>query len=303
MLQDFNCDKTPKKEYSKMHQDHEHSPDHKPGPNLQLSGLKAKLERMGTNVSVAPGVANNKLRNGVEGSSGISVIRNGESFKLANIAEVKLNFEDTVRVRPKPSCVVKPIVKPVQVKPSATVRPLNIQEALLKEKEENEELNGIPSADNSLHIEDSLQVVPGALEPDHKPNINEIISISDSESKQGPDLVKESMQTSQEPAETAAEKSPETSEKSTTDDSTSLELPEIETKVNPDPGMPVTSKPHTNGTISDTEDQFNSDIVCPHGNLRIEERCKQLISREVWFKLCSYFHNPKTFQFGKKLDF
>jgi hypothetical protein len=50
---------------------------------------------------------------------------------------------------------------------------------------------------------------------------------------------------------------------------------------------------------ADTEDVFNADIVCPHGNLRIGDRCKQLISREAWFRLRNYFDSPKTFQFGK----
>ena len=288
-----------------MHHDHLQSPDLKPGSNLHLSGLKAKLERMGTNVSVAPGLTNLKIRNGVvEGSSGISVIRNGESFKLANIAEVKLNFDDSARIRSKPSCVVKPIVKPVQAKPSATVRPLNIQEALLKEKEENKELNDKPSADNSLHIEEPLELMLEAKRADNKADVDEIITFSDSEANQGlSNPSPESMQPSQESPKPSIGNPPAPAEKTSTNGSMEFELPDKETKVKSDPGVPgvsVAVKPHTNGTVLDTEDQFNSDIVCPHGNLRIEERCKQLISREVWFKLCSYFHNPKTFQFGKK---
>ena len=61
----------------------------------------------------------------------------------------------------------------------------------------------------------------------------------------------------------------------------------------------ATSKPVKHHLLSDSDDVFNADIVCVHGNLRVEERCKQLISREVWFRLCTYFQNPTTFQFGK----
>jgi hypothetical protein len=63
-------------------------------------------------------------------------------------------------------------------------------------------------------------------------------------------------------------------------------------------GKPIAaSKPVVH--LPESEDAFNADIVCVHGNLRVEERCKQLISREVWFRLCTYFNNPTTFQFGK----
>jgi len=49
------------------------------------------------------------------------------------------------------------------------------------------------------------------------------------------------------------------------------------------------------------EDDFNADIVCHHGNLRIEERSRQIISREAWAKLSAYFYKPTiTFQFGVK---
>ena len=46
------------------------------------------------------------------------------------------------------------------------------------------------------------------------------------------------------------------------------------------------------------EDDFNADLVCPHGNLRIEQKQRQLISREAWSRLNSYFTKPITFQFG-----
>ena len=47
-----------------------------------------------------------------------------------------------------------------------------------------------------------------------------------------------------------------------------------------------------------SEDDFNADIVCPHGNLRIEQRARQLISRAAWYRLNTYFTKPITFQFG-----
>ena len=47
-----------------------------------------------------------------------------------------------------------------------------------------------------------------------------------------------------------------------------------------------------------SEDDFNADLVCPHGNLRIEHKFRQLISRDSWNRLQSYFTKPITFQFG-----
>ena len=71
-------------------------------------------------------------KNGHGNMAGISVNRNGESFKMANIAEVKLNFSEeekkawTGKVRP--SCAVKPMIK--APKPSATVKPFIKSEGL-----------------------------------------------------------------------------------------------------------------------------------------------------------------------------
>merc|ERR1719391_877336 len=76
------------------------------------------------------------------------------------------------------------------------------------------------------------------------------------------------------------------------------------------PAMSVGSSPSGCGVVprsgeevhggAGEEETFNAEIVCPHGNLRIGERCKQLVTREVWHTVSSYFHNPKRFLFGKK---
>ena len=272
-------------------------PEEKSSTNINLSGLKAKLERMGTNVSVSPGNSNLKPKTSSEGSSGISVIRNGESFKLANIAEVKLNFDDSSRIpRSKPSCAVKPIVKPVPVKPSATVRPLNIQEALLKEKTDEENLtNGTeqtppspckPEPEPLLHIEETPQEVAGA-----QCDSSEVITVEDHD-----DQVSGS--SSQSESQTLCKDEDVEMSPATEDRGVILPAGEKESKLNLCRVVPCVA-PQLNGNLGDTEDTFNADIVCHHGNLRIEERCKQLISRQVWFKLCSYFIQPKTFQFGK----
>ena len=237
---------------------------------------------MGTNVSLAVSAANKPAApsqraassgSGGEGS-GISVIRNGEAFMMANIAEVKLNLEDAAR-RSKPSCAVKPTVKPG--KPSATVRPLVIQEALLKQEEEEqkmkeeeeersqgEEMSAVaapPSPTVYTVDEDDPQVVPV-----HLPSASEPLKMEVGEEK---------------PAWQSFDQ----------------------------PAMSVGSSPSRCGVVprsgeevhggAGEEETFNAEIVCPHGNLRIGERCKQLVTREVWHTVSSYFHNPKRFLFGK----
>ena len=254
--------------------------------------LQAKLERIGTNIASSP--ANLKSKSN-ESIAGISVIRNGEPFKMNSISDVKINFDDSPRgPRSKPSCAVKPILKASPAKPSATVRPLNIEEALLKEKEAQER-NGNVEISSSVQtkaispvlVEDEgLQVVPSSSssrldpsncpEPTLKVEDKRVVCLEDknvNESNVSLDLAGHSAEL--------------------------RSVDALDSDIKPNTCRVVPCVPHTNGVMTASEDTFNADIVCPHGNLRIEERCKQLISREVWFKLCSYFHSPRTFQFGK----
>ena len=47
-----------------------------------------------------------------------------------------------------------------------------------------------------------------------------------------------------------------------------------------------------------TEERFNADLLCPHGNLRTEAGCRRLVSQEAWRRLESYFTSPVTIQLG-----
>ena len=249
-------------------------------------------------MSIASGSATLKLKS-TDNGAGISVIKNGESFKMANIAEVKLNFDDSSRVpRSKPSCAVKPIVKASPTKPSATVRPLNIQEALLKEKETEEKcrIGEISSpvqtkvASPVRNEDEGLQVVPDASLS--TPKSSGSLDIKEPVKEEKSSVLVDDVPVLQ------TNNSPELARGVHIPEPRPVDIPS-EPEVKPNTCRVVPCVPHTNGVMTASEDTFNADIVCPHGNLRIEERCKQLISREVWFKLCSYFHNPKTFQFGK----
>ena len=52
----------------------------------------------------------------------------------------------------------------------------------------------------------------------------------------------------------------------------------------------------TNGHHSSGPSEFfNSDIICPHGNLCIQEGKRKLVSVDVWLILSGYFGEPKTF--------
>ena len=44
---------------------------------------------------------------------------------------------------------------------------------------------------------------------------------------------------------------------------------------------------------------FNSDLLCEHGNLRIEPESRILVSQEAWKRLEHYFSSPITFQQGE----
>jgi len=251
-------------------------------PALTVSGLKAKLERMGTNVSIASSNGTVKLKSssadGGAENSGLSVIKNGESFRMANIAEVKLNLDDSSRPPAKPSCAVKPILKPT--KPSATVRPLNMQQ---KSEDSDVEIletiepRKMPTAEprpepNQIYNGGDVRVPvkPFQLEPTSL--LNSVSRSSNLDSPVRDSKCSDSQETLKSPEKNLCRV-----------------VPSVNT---------VTAA--SNGVVADTEDSFNADIVCPHGNLRVEERCKQLVSRQVWFLLCEYFHHPKTFQFGVK---
>jgi len=239
-----------------------------------LTDLQAKLQKMGTNVSIAPLDAG---KNGQGNTTGISVIRNGESFKMANIAEVKLNFsEEEKKVwsgKVKPSCAVKPMLK--APKPSATVKPFIKSEGICEEdqleKGEGKEVGGassglVPNGHSGLLLNQT------AAQSSNSASCSESRSSSRSSS---------------------LDSLP--SNKTSASEASSRETSGLDTNAaSPTPSLQTSIAHH----LQTSEDDFNADILCPHGNLRIEQRARQLISRAAWYRLNTYFSKPITFQFG-----
>jgi len=327
-----------------QHIDYDDEPCQDIRQTINFSGLKTKLGRIGTNVSLSSG--NCTITKPRSLSIEASIMNfDGDSNKVVNGSEVKCCFEERSRLGKsvKPSCAVKPTIKPP--KPSATVRPLNIAECLQAEAEnlikddskddpespvsvtppviissaassiQTSPRISLPSSstNNSLssppkklpNLSDTkieaVQVpVNGTTTSEVKfnlcrvaPSVNSVTptsSICTSASQTGCSTVAASLNGSCDSNHNVA--------------STSMASSNFCLKTTSSPGQTRTeckpvmaSKPLQQ---PDSEDVFNADIVCVHGNLRVEERCKQLISREVWFRLCTYFHNPTTFQFGVK---
>merc|ERR1719234_1753568 len=92
-----------------------------------LTELQAKLQKMGTNVSLALQDGSSK---GSSNLTGLSVIKNGEACKMNSLAEVKMNLSEDEKKgwsNSKQESWNKPVqaVRPMQKapKPSATVKP------------------------------------------------------------------------------------------------------------------------------------------------------------------------------------
>ena len=166
----------------------------------------------------------------------------------------------------KPSCAVAPTMK--SPKPSATVKPFIKTEGLVD----------LPSTSSpKLDVEEISKVPPPSEKPVQSSN-----SACCSESRSS----SRSSSLDSDPSEPSnlTSGSSEVSSRETSGGETDT--------VSPVPGQAFQPP---------GEDDFNADIVCPHGNLRIEERSRQIISREAWAKLSSYFYKPTiTFQFGVK---
>ena len=232
---------------------------------LCLEDLKAKLMRMGTNVSIASSDSKNEVRN----IAGVSSIKREDFIRSPpSKGDLKNSLEEDKKV--KPSCAVKPMLK--GPKPSATVKPFIKTEGLLEEvKGEDLKIAGdaAPVSGTASAVAAVLAGTPQNLSGSGSGCVSESRSSSRSSSLD-----------SDPSAET------ETSASSETVESRETSGGEMDT-VSP---LPPYQQPG--------EDDFNADIVCPHGNLRIEQKHRQLISREAWHRLNSYFTKPITFQFG-----
>jgi len=234
--------------------------------------LQKKLQRMGTNVSIAPPDAD---KTGQGSMAGISVIRNGESFKMSSIAEVKLNLSEVERKawagKVKPSCAVKPMLK--APKPSATVKPFLKSEGICEDVRLGKGEEKIGGGGGSVFVSNGqLSIQSTTQQSSNSASCSESRSSSRSSSLDS----LPSNKTSASEASSRETSGPETNAAS------------------PTPSLSTSVAQH----MMPSEDDFNADILCPHGNLRIEQRARQLISRAAWYRLNTYFSKPITFQFG-----
>ena len=247
-----------------------------------LTDLQAKLQKMGTNVSLAHQDLSGK--GGAGSLTGLSVIKNGEAFKMASVAEMKMNLsEDERKAWSKPVQAVRPM--PKAPKPSATVKPfvksegISEMEGKVKEDTElvmNSEVTNGPEVKSS-GITRSEEEPGRSIENGDNVQVN---GVKDELIVKGESVVTEKGDT-------------EVTVVTENGVSTSAALP---------PSSLPTSPPKPTAKVAPDlaaqEDIFNADILCPHNNLRIEQRVRQLISRPAWHRVSSYFSRPITFQFG-----
>ena len=57
----------------------------------------------------------------------------------------------------------------------------------------------------------------------------------------------------------------------------------------------MTVPPTGNGTNGDVQDYFNSDIICHHNELCIQEAKRKLVGWDIWKKFKSYFPQARAF--------
>ena len=287
-----------------------------------LTELQAKLQKMGTNVSLAPQDGSSK---GNSSLTGLSVIKNGEAFKMHSLAEMKMNLSDDEKKGWKQESWNKPVqaVKPMQKapKPSATVKPFIKSEGMTSSEVNNiakEEVTGAEVSpeeirQRSLSIEgrskssETLSPLsdgqglfapksPSRLPDDGSKPIVKCngdsldLKGADPATQAPPQLVKETSPTTlaQKEAANGISKAENNGQgvSSTKEESEGSEA----TKTTSSPAPSATSTPSkpTAKVAPDAmltvhhEDPFNADIQCHHGNMRIEQGVRRLISRSAW---------------------
>ena len=285
-----------------------------------LTELQAKLQKMGTNVSLAQLDPSGK--GGAGGLSGLSVIKNGEAFKMNSVAEMKMNLtEEEKKAWSKPVQAVRPMQK--APKPSATVKPFVKSEGITEMEEQAKVAEVGPGGETKLvvatngakegvgetvvangtaMVQEAGQVINGMVEVNGvKEEVKHLVReegdypLSPRPNLSSPPSTPLPSSTSLPSTSTLLPSSPSPSTSAPTFSSPSKPT----AKVAPDQGAATVQESTTTPLVQEhVTDSFNSDIICAHGNLRIEQKFRQLISRPAWSKLRSYFKAPITFQFG-----
>ena len=296
-----------------------------------LTELQAKLQKMGTNVSLAPQDGSSKCSSNL---TGLSVIKNGEALKMNSLAEVKLNLGEEEKKswsNMKQESWNKPVqaVKPMQKapKPSATVKPFIKSE-------------GISDMTNMVKVETNEAEV--SSEGQRKaPTLASLGERSNSNGSETSSVLSETMSSPKSPAKTsnclnghsALEQSAVCNGDIDDHKSNSLGNPADKANLPEAPTLMVngvskaekedsnhfvnnleeepSSPPSSDATLATSpsssltstpskpmakvapdamvavhhEDPFNADIQCHHGNMRIEQRVRQLISRPAWHRV------------------
>ena len=148
-----------------------------------LTELQAKLQKMGTNVSLALQDGSSK---GNSNLTGLSVIKNGEAFKMNSLAEMKMNLSEEekkgwlskqeswnkpvqavrpMQKAPKPSATVKPFIKSEGISDMTNVVKAEATEAEASSEEQRKLLVLSPSEDRSKVSEKSSVLPENPLSP------------------------------------------------------------------------------------------------------------------------------------------
>ena len=287
-----------------------------------LTELQAKLQKMGTNVSLALQDGSSK---GSSNLTGLSVIKNGEVFKMNGLAEVKMNLSEEEKKgwQSKQESWNKPVqaVRPMQKapKPSATVKPFiksegisdmtNVVKAEVTESEvsveEQRKLSALTSLEGRSKVGETSSVLPenplSLKSPAKSSNGLNGHSGAEPSVKCNGDTTGDHRDSStlvQSPTSADGEKSQEgTSTKVKEESSLKEEVaspPSSEATLVTSPTSSLTSTPSKpmakvapDPMVASAhhEDPFNADIQCHHGNMRIEQRVRQLISRPAWHRV------------------
>ena len=299
-----------------------------------LTELQAKLQKMGTNVSLALQDGSSK---GSSNLTGLSVIKNGEAFKMNSLAEVKMNLSEEekkgwsnskqeswnkpvqavrpMQKAPKPSATVKPFIKSEGISDMANMVKAETATEAEVSLEEQRKLSALASLEERSKVSETSSLIPenplSPKSPAKSTNGHNGLAGPESSIKCNGDSTvgHKGGPTVQSP--TLADK--EKSLALVTQEKTSTTVKEQSEGTNSNLKEPVGSPPSSDATIATSptssltstpskpmakvapdlmvaaathhEDPFNADIQCHHGNMRIEQRVRQLISRPAWHRV------------------
>ena len=296
-----------------------------------LTELQAKLQKMGTNVSLALQDGSSK---GSSNLTGLSVIKNGEAFKMNSLAEVKMNLSEEekkgwsnskqeswnkpvqavrpMQKAPKPSATVKPFIKSEGISDMANMVKAETATEAEVSLEEQRKLSALASLEERSKVSETSSLIPenplspkspakstnGLAGPESsiKCNGDSTVGHKGSPTVQSPTLAdkeKSLALVTQEKTSTAVKEQSEGTNSNLKESVGSPPSSDATIATSPTSSLTSTpSKPMAKvapdlmvAAATHHEDPFNADIQCHHGNMRIEQRVRQLISRPAWHRV------------------